>query len=243
MKFLTSLFCVLLATLTFGQNPIALKLDNHHPRVGEDITISFPLVFIDNQVDAAMTDLQDNIQKSALFNYRESSSYEKTFAFDSPGEYVVGPFEFSFNDSTYSTDSIIVTVIEDIPFEEGVWVRLVEENGKQFLIIEQYADGIEVPSYSPDNFGTNSNKAPKSDFADLKETSINGVTFSTRYTSTKQRSENENNFMGPKLTYRYRKYAISFESGVTSKLVLTKKDFQSFPKKVKFETIEILPAN
>lgn len=104
-----------LITKLHGQSQLSIL--NPLPRVGQEIELAVSIS--ENKVLVG------------------TGTIKLTEGFSQKGAALVGPFSFAFNNNLYVTDSILVTVEEQLRDVEGVWIRYVNINSDLFLIIEE----------------------------------------------------------------------------------------------------------
>ncbi|MBO6514974.1 MAG: hypothetical protein JJ975_00300 [Bacteroidia bacterium] len=131
--------CVLLGInfCLLAQDTVSMQLDLTEPRVGQEVTLSFPIDFLTQEVQNQLGD-SISVVPSRFGLYNQGSPFKRTIKFHQPGNYIVGPFRFDINGERIQTDSQEVVVKEKLPLQEGFWVRLIQNgSGDNEIVLEQ----------------------------------------------------------------------------------------------------------
>lgn len=60
-----------------------------------------------------------------------------------PGPYQVGPFAAWIDGKMYKTDSVVINISPALPdVKEGAWVRVIEQDGKIYVTVEQKSSSL-----------------------------------------------------------------------------------------------------
>ena len=130
MKILLIIFC-LIAIKTYSQD-LKLSVDYLEPRIGQIIELTFKPSFLNKYIsDQLPAGLIEHSQ------YGSDNLFRYTLKAKDLGEQQIGPFEFTFNNSQYKTDSILINVKEELPLKEGLWIRSYKNEKSVFIIIEE----------------------------------------------------------------------------------------------------------
>ena len=113
--------------LSVNAQNISLKTIYPEPRVGQSISITLDLDFIEDYIKETLP------SGMKLTGYSTFSKYSRDIQVSDTGNFQIGPYEFEFNDKKYQTDSIILHVIPPLEKEEGIWIRLIEYDSTQFF--------------------------------------------------------------------------------------------------------------
>jgi len=143
--FLLSL--VALLCLSVNAQVVELTLSNPMPRVGETIDLSYSILSQDHpkfsfeEIDAPrIPNCKDQNYVIASGYFRQSKGREK------PGKVTYGPFEFKIDSQVYKSEVYELEVYPKLPnVQKGVWVTLVENGGKHYIVIEHRMAGKVMP--------------------------------------------------------------------------------------------------
>ena len=118
--------------------------------------------------------------------------------------------------------------------KEGLWLRLVEVEGEQYLILEQLISNKSDRRVESDGsmHHTIGGVMPEGKaFASLKSQVAPGV-YLSNYSSTSKGVQPEGaELFDPGFSYSIKKYRVSFDDDFKGKYLLTKYDFEGLPKK------------
>ncbi len=198
LKHIFTLF-LLSPLILFSQN-LKIMLTNPEPRQGDELDIN---LFLAN----------DNITYDEYFEIFRTTSFEGQlnltgFTKDT-GVVSIGPLTFKINNTVYTSDSIKIKVIENLPnVDRGIWLRVVKSYGAEIFIIEQ--------------------RLSDKEFMDLDYSSIKqeGLKFTFAHSkSTKQKIENNQGKI-ESVKYRVTIYLIEKENTFQGSFNLDKKYFK-----------------
>ncbi|MBL7943138.1 MAG: hypothetical protein JNM00_10250, partial [Flavobacteriales bacterium] len=143
----------------------------------------------------------------------------------------------------YQTDSVHLWIAPDLPdLETGIWMRQVESDGRQLLILEQRMPLKEKITNSKDGSAQITWESGDEDFASIDQESLEGtgVMFDFKYSQSKQQSVKVKGGNAYHMVYyKYSVYEIHTYDGYNGKLELKKKHFSKFPSGVPLETLII----
>jgi hypothetical protein len=220
MKHLLLFIGLIISNLLSAQDTLKLMLNRPAPRVGDEVELSFSLNFLTEDLKRQLND-EIELGNSPYAYSGIKDAFLKTIQFNSPGKHTIGPFQFNFNGKSIITDSIVVDVAQKLPFEKGVWVRVVSDaDGKQYIIIEQLSRNL-------------------TNLAELKAIAEKGIEISYAASISSSRRRESEDKSGPKLSYSYKKYRIDFSDDFNEPFILKKEHFSNFPKKAEFKEIAV----
>lgn len=231
MKKTLLLISLFTCILSVNAQNIGLKTINPEPRVGQSISITLDLDFIKDYIKETLP------SGTELTGFSLFSKYSYDILVSDTGNFQIGPYEFEFNDKKYQTDSIILHVIPTLEKKEGIWIRLIEYDSTQFLIVEQYLENQWEKNKKSKAKSSKSLRTSDLKFAALIEKPIDGLYFYQRQSTRNSVFVDDKNPFGASLGYSRQIYRVSNETG--KEIVLTKKFFEHLPKKVKIPKIKI----
>jgi hypothetical protein len=228
----------------FATDTLNLTISNPAPRVDDKVEISIDISFLSNTLDSQ---LSPEIEKHEFNQFYGNSAkfYKKTISFPKAGEYTVGPFKFDFNGKQYVTDSLIIQVDEKLPYREGVWARVVEMDGKKYLVVEQMiqnksdvkkkkSKGSYTISY------TSGGVLPdRKEFVDIEKNPGEGVIFKNLGSESTTRMAPGTELGDAGFSYIRIKYEIEFNTDFNGSFTLKKKHLINLPRGIKFEDLII----
>jgi hypothetical protein len=238
MKFFLSLIFAIITANCFSQETLKLKINNPQPRVGQSVSLNFDIRFFTDFIESQI-EREGKIETAT--SYTSTNNFERNLVFQEAGVHTIGPLRFNINNIDYVTDTLVITVIEPLLPQEGLWIRLVEQNGRKYMLVEQMIANESNFQEKENGFsytvGGELNEGKE--FAELVDVSVKGVRFNFRNSSTRSvRSEGAKMFE-PGFSYSYKKYDIEFDDSFSGELKLSKKHFINFPAKTKLEKILI----
>ena len=136
MKKITFLLLLLCSLYAIGQKKLQIEIDNPEPRVGQSVTFSINVDFLTDYVKKELGKNVKLTRSTSIFGM-QSDDFERVIIFEKARTYEIGPFNFEFNGKKYTTESIEVNVLPKLPMENGLWLRVAEFDGQQYLILEQ----------------------------------------------------------------------------------------------------------
>ena len=239
MKSLLSIIFLLLNLGAFAQTKLDLNIDNPEPRMDEGAEISFDFTFFADEVARQLGAGVILTGESSLLT-KPNKKFTRIIKFKKAGEQTIGPLAFEINGQRYVTGSIKVHVLEPLPFEEGVWVRVVEQEGKKYLYVEQMMTG--TLESMQEGMAMSNATADLGDgntiFAEPEASPVSGLRFKFRGANSRTKYNTESGDSSG-FTYSFRKYEILIKRDFKGSFTLTKKHMTNMPKKVKMQEIEI----
>ncbi|MFT5600935.1 MAG: hypothetical protein ACI9N1_001172 [Flavobacteriales bacterium] len=230
------LFCI---TIASAQDTLLIEIDNPQPRIGDEVKLTFSFDALSKVIETQLNDGTEVINDFA----NAKKIFTKTIIFTKPGKNTLGPFEFDFNGNKVISDSIIVYVKEELPFEEGLWIRFTEDkDGSTFLIIEQYKDPnskshIKRKKESNSNiYGLQGND----EFVELTSETLEGISFSFTNSNSKPIYQSDKgSFSGKSLNYSFKKYKVYLDPYFQGVFTLKKKYLVNLPSNVDYTEVKI----
>lgn len=131
-KFKLIIILFIISLNSFSQKRLEVEVSNPEPRVNEYIELKFNIGMIDSLLNLNLDSMTINPNPF----YR--SNLEKSFSFSNVGLQKLGPFNIEINGTLYVSDAIYINVIDSLPQEEGIWLRVVKNSkNEQSIILEQ----------------------------------------------------------------------------------------------------------
>ncbi len=237
ITFLLLIFCSLNAV---GQKKLQIEIDNPEPRVGQSVTFSINVDFLTDYLKKELGKNVDFTRSTSIFGM-QSDDFKRVIIFQKAKKYEIGPFDFEFNGKKYSTEIIEVNVLPKLPMENGLWLRITESDGQQYLILEQL---ISNESNKIDNENGYSQtiggvKPEGKEFAELNEELTEGVELSNYSSSSNTLNLEEAGLFDVGFSYSIKKYKIKFEENFNGEHIISETDFNNLPKKFDIGKIKI----
>ena len=224
------LFCAIYINRLLGQDVLRMEITDPEPRVGDEVTISIESTFFFNMIKA---ELDSNISLGfTMDNKIESMDIEITFS--DTGTVTLGPYQMTMNGKTFTTSTLTVHVIPALPDVEGVWVRYVQSESGQYIVIDQ--------NISNDNLAkmTKKEKSDPNEFSYFAENNgfvklnpnFDEAGFDVDFRRSKSSSSGGmNQFKAI--------YTVGFTDDYSTPYTLSNKDFSNLPKGVNIPEIRI----
>ena len=188
--------------LTFSQN-FNLTSNNPEPRMGQEFEVS-----------GYLNDTLTNVRFSNILKIRNIARVE--------GLNFIGPLSININGKTYLSDTLSINVIEEIDkAEDGIWIRYVNFQNKNFIIIEQIVNA--KPRRESENKVTFDNQDVTFAELDLSKFNSNKIKI--------WNPASNSSFGYKRWLYQYQK-----KEGYEP-IILDKKYFKNLPKKVKIDEV------
>ncbi|MGJ8746063.1 hypothetical protein [Polaribacter sp.] len=241
MKRITLILFTICSLNAIGQEKLKIEIDNPEPRVGQSVTFSINVDFLTDYFKKELGKNVDFTRSTSIFG-RQSDDFERVIIFEKAKTYEIGPFDFEFNGKKYTTETIEVNVLPKLPMENGLWLRITESEGQQYLILEQLISN-ESNKTENENGGYSHTiggvKPEGNEFAELNEELTKGIELSN-YSSA-------NNTLNPEgaglfdvgFSYSIKKYKIEFEENFNGVYIISEKDFINLPEKFDIGKIKI----
>jgi hypothetical protein len=210
---------------------LKLYLNNPAPRVSDELGIEFQMGT--NGVLDRPEPGMNAVGTIKLNNLRSDS-----------GWVWIGPFSMSIDGVVYKTDSVHLWIAPNLPAEEtGFWMRQVESDGRQLLILEQRMPLKQKVGKGSDRGTTEITwTAGDEDFASIDQASLEGtgVFMDFKYSQSNQQTIRVNNGLDYLFVYyKFSVYEIHKSAEFKGELELKRKHFVKFPSGVPLETIMI----
>lgn len=192
-------------------------------RVGDNVEIKYEL-YKDNT-----TDWESKVGEGSI-------KLEKTFL--TPGKYPVGPLFLQINGVKYASDTIAVQVDDALPEEKnGIWIRQVQFNGKEYILVEQRIGGDWETVSTGTNSTNTSFKAKSDEFAEIDPGQLDNapvnLQFNYSYSTTQNMTE------GSSANYKISVYVLAKQANFSGSFTLTRKHFKDLDAKTPFTSFII----
>jgi hypothetical protein len=149
----------------------------------------------------------------------------------------IGPFKLDFSGKTYLTNSISINVIEGLTDKEGVWVRKIKINNKDYIVIEQIVNLKPKTNRSGSTWKTEWETTEK-DLAELNQPDYQGLEF-FEMSSGRGGHPDKLKKYPPSISYCYKFYEIKKMADFKGSYKLRENDFSKLPKGTKIPDIVI----
>lgn len=230
IKTLTLLLTGLTITAS-GQN-IQIKVDNTEPRLGQEINLTIETNFFEEFLKGTFT---DSIEFRQTYSNKDLT---KTIIAKRLGPMTIGPIKFEFNGVTYLSNSITINVIPNLTDKEGVWIRKLKIDNKDYIVIEQISIIKPVTTGSGNTWNTEW-KATEDNLVKLiKEPEDVGIEFFEGRSGMGGHPDKSKGY-SPSISYSYKFYEIKKLPGFTGVFRLKEKYFENLPKGTKIPEIII----
>ncbi|PHQ28851.1 BatD family protein [Leeuwenhoekiella nanhaiensis] len=232
MKKITFLILILFSINAIGQTKLEIEIDNPEPRVGQSVTFSINVDFLTDYFKKEFGKNVEFTRSTSIFGM-QSDDFERVIIFEKAKEYEIGPFNFEFNGKKYTTGTIKVNVLPKLPMENGLWLRITESEGQQYLILEQLISN-ESNKTDNENGGYSHTiggvKPEGKEFAELNEELTKGIELSNYSSANNTLSPEGAGLFDVGFSYSIKKYKIEFEENFNGEYIITKKDFKNLPE-------------
>ena len=223
------MFCSLNA---IGQEKLKIEIDNPEPRVGQSVTFSINVDFLTDYFKKELGNDVEFTRSTSIFGM-QSDYFERVIIFEKAKKYKIGPFNFEFNGKKYTTETIEINVLPKLPMENGLWLRITEFDGQQYLILEQLI-GNESNKTDNENGGYSHTiggvKPEGKEFAELNEELTKGIELSNYSSATNTLTPESAGLFDVGFSYSIKKYKIKFEEDFKGNYIITQKDFKNLPE-------------
>ena len=236
-KKLLFLLSVLFVHQLHGQEVVSLSLGNPAPRVGEEVRLTLDLTFMTDQIKAQTDTRIKFLDKSFI---TDPDNITQNIVFQQAGEYVLGPYDFTFNGKKYQTNTLAITVADELPYQEGLWLRCVRQNDTQYLIIEQQVanEMLKESSRDVNSFSLSMTTSPMRDFVELRDLKDYFDSAYGRSTSSTRKAKGDE-FDSPDYSYFIKIAKLEFAKNFNGPFTFSKKHFKNFPEDVFFQTCTV----
>ncbi|MFY0630853.1 MAG: hypothetical protein JXR05_10765 [Flavobacteriaceae bacterium] len=241
MKKAVILITILLFSITsIGQEKVKISLANPSPRIGDEVTLNINVDFFSAFLKKAIN--KDSLHLKTFSNGYFSKTLSRKIIFDEVKEYVIGPFSFEFNGYKYTTNTITVSVLPELPIKAGLWLRHIESDGEQYIIIEQHIKNI---SNKPKNvngsysYNLGGVKPNDKEFAELNKDLTNGIELYENSSATKTVTGEITGINTLGFSYSMKKYKVIFDKTFKGSYKVSKKDFKNLPKRYNLDKVKL----
>ena len=232
MKKITFLLLIFCSLNAIGQKKLEIEIDNPEPRVGQSVTFSINVDFLTDYFKKKIGKNIEFTRSTSIFGMH-SENFERVIIFEKSKKYEIGPFNFEFNGKKYTTETIKVNVLPKLPMENGLWLRIAESEGQQYLIIEQLISN-ESNKIDNENGGYSHTiggvKPEGKEFAELNEELTKGIELSNYSSANNTLNPEDAGLFDVGFSYSIKKYKIEFEENFNGEYIITKTDFKNLPE-------------
>ena len=243
MKHLVAIILSVLFAESWAQHS-TLTTFNPIPRQGAEIEIQFSL---EKQDLSALKNKKDKTteENDLLYdNYFGNGSLKMRKLLTDTGKVSIGPFSFTFGESTYQTNVLTLQVHPKLPgnIRDGLWIRYVELDDRGYLIIEQRIDTKAKKEKTPDGISY-SIGGGEAIFATLNEKKIENYGLKIIRTSSRTEADEidkiDDELYSGLVSYKEFIYILEKQPNFKGPVKLDKKLFDHFPEKVFTEDVVI----
>ena len=241
MKKITILLLLFCSLHIIGQTKLDIEIDNPEPRVGQEVTLSINVDFLNNYFKKELGKNIDVTGSPSIFG-SSPDEFQIEIIFEKAKTYNLGPFDFEFNGKTYTTNTIEVNVLPKLPIENGLWLRQTVFEGEHYLIIEQLISNKSDKTEN-ENGGyshTIGGVIPEGkEFAELNKNLTQGIQLSNYSSATNTMRSDDSELFDVGFSYSIKKYKIKFEENFKGEYVISESDFNNLPKKFDIKNITV----
>ena len=241
MKKITLLVFIMCSLSAIGQEKLKIEIDNPEPRVGQSVTFSINVDFLTDYFKKELEKNIDFTRSTSTFGM-QSDDFERVIIFKKAKKYKIGPFNFEFNGKKYSTETIEVNVVPKLPMENGLWLRITELEGQQYLILEQLISN-ESNKTENGNGGyshTIGGVRPEGkEFAELNEDLTSGIVLSNYSSATNTLKPEGAKLFDVGFSYSIKRYKIKFDENFKGTYIISEKDISNLPEKFDIGKIKV----
>lgn len=233
MKAITTI--VLLTTVVSVQSQaqnLKIKVDNTEPRLGQEINLTMESIFFEDFLNKTCT---DSLQFKKSYS---NPDLTKTIVANRLGQLTIGPIKFEFNGVNYVSNSIKINVIPNLSDEEGVWIRKMKIEDKEFILIEQISKTEPMTSVTENALRIEWKATPESLVKLIKEPKEQGIEFLDRRSGVGAHPDPSKEHPHS-ISYSYKFYEIKKSSKFKESFRLKEEHFQNLPKGAKIPNIVI----
>lgn len=240
MKRITILLLIICSLNVSGQEKLKIEIDNPEPRVGQDVTFSINVDFLSDYFKKELSKDIDFTRSTSIFGM-QSDDFERVIIFKKANIYTIGPFDFKFNGKSYTTNSIKVNVLPELPMENGLWVRVTEFEGEKYLILEQLISNESDKTDTENGYShTIGGVKPEGiEFAELNEDLTNGIELSNYSSASSTLRPDGAELFDVGFSYSIKKYKVNFVEDFNGTYLVSKKDIINLPETFDIENVKL----
>lgn len=229
----SSILILLLTGLTItslAQN-IQIKVDNTEPRLGQEFNLTIETDFFDKFLKATFT---DSLEVKRTYS---NKNLTKTIIAKHLGPVTIGPIQFEFDGTTYFSNSITINVIPNLTDKEGVWIRKLRIDNRDYIVIEQISN-IKPVTTGSGNTWTTEWKATEDNLVSLVEKPGEDIEFFNGRSGVGGHPDKGKGY-SPSVSYAFKFYEIKRLPGFKGSFRLKEKYFENLPKGTEIPDIVI----
>lgn len=146
MKSILTIIVLIGAVPALGQI-VKLEPSNPAPRVGDSFSISFILEKHDPDSLEVADDIIAKLMVSSMNRVGDGNLEISEWFLTDPGSLKIGPLQIPINGKNYITNVVDMTVSPKLPedIDEGIWIRQLNFQGQEYIILEQRCPGQMKP--------------------------------------------------------------------------------------------------
>lgn len=206
MNYVYTFFFFLTVVQAAAQLP-KLEPSNPAPRQGEEVNITFLLKQGSVDIGGGNFKVRQPLADTGLVR--------------------IGPFQFSINDKNYTTGTLTLHVYPKLPdnIRDGIWIRYVVFEGKNYLITEQRISAAHKKTVDTNTIVIGSEEPFAEVDRDRFEEAGLKVVFSNSFTAAENLGREE-------VSYKLTTYKFEKTARFKGKVKIEKKLFADFPEKI-----------
>src|SRR5690349_20173903 len=142
MKRILSIIVFVIAFPGYAQI-VKLSVSNPAPRVGEQFSVSFELEKNDPDSLEVADDIMAKLLVSDMNSVGRGEIEISDWFLSDAGPLKIGPIQIPINGKIYETSVLDLTVSPKLPedIDEGIWIRQLNFQGQEYIILEQRLRG------------------------------------------------------------------------------------------------------
>ncbi len=226
VQYILFLLITSLSLIAQTQN-VEIFINNPQPRINQEFELIINVEHLAKFVDDI---LPSEIIPKGKFT---RDQYTRVLEAKDTGSITIGPINFTFNDENYTSNKIEFNVIGKLKMEEGIWLRHILHDKKEYVIIEQriFSDGLKVYNSETMKMEWDSNAR----YASFKQNIGRDIRLVEKYSNRKVESKMGNSVFNYAITV----YEVEKNDYFSGKFILKKKHLNDLPRKTELTPIII----